>query len=137
MRAFVSLIDKRIQSKFASFLILKYVDYHRFIPAPARKARFPTRRLGTWRFLTKNDAPVIVLGKLRELRVVEIADMAGAASHAQDLGEFSNLLKLEEGTSAEAVLRIKMAIRRIWLFRPVCHNTLVRMCARLKTEGCD
>ena len=43
--------------------------------------------------LTRNEVHAVVLDKLREFRVVEIADMVGIASDAQDLGEFFILLK--------------------------------------------
>ena len=45
--------------------------------------------------------------------MVEVADFVGLAAHAQDLGEFFNLLKLEDGTTAEVALRYKMIIRRV------------------------
>ena len=42
--------------------------------------------------LTASNFPEFVLAKLRDVRVVELADFVGLSSHGQDLGEFSQLL---------------------------------------------
>ena len=64
-----------------------------------------------------------MLGKLKELRVSDIDDMVGIAADAQDIGGFFSLLKLDESTSAEDKLRMKMLLRRVWLLRPAGHIT--------------
>ena len=38
--------------------------------------------------LTDRDFPVGVIGKLRDLQVVEAADFAGLAANARDIAEF-------------------------------------------------
>ena len=63
--------------------------------------------------LTYPDCPVGVIGKLRELQVVEAADCAWLAAHAQDVGELPKLLKIGD-VAPEERLRTKMIIRRIW-----------------------
>ena len=61
--------------------------------------------MGAKHLLPINEVPVIVIDKLKELRVVEIADFVCLAAHARDLGEFSSLLKIEDGASPGDVLR--------------------------------
>ena len=63
--------------------------------------------------LKDRDCPGGVIGELRELQVVELADFAGLAARAQDLADFPHLPKLDDVTP-EARLRTKMVIRRIW-----------------------
>ena len=81
----------------------------------------PTRLAG---ILNSYEPPVIVIGKLREINVVEVADFVGLAAHAQDLGDFPQLLKLGELTLAltrrlkplashDAALQIKMVVRTL------------------------
>ena len=76
--------------------------------------------------LNDQEIPVLVIDKLRELKVVEVADFAtliltrrleriaaGLAAHAHDLGDFFQLFKLEE-VSPEVAMCVKMCARRIW-----------------------
>ena len=53
--------------------------------------------------------------KLRGIQVVEVADFGGLSSHAQDIGEFPDLLKLAEHGTPEAAMRTKMIVRRVWV----------------------
>ena len=43
--------------------------------------------------------------------LVDVADFSGLAAHAQDLGEFFNLLKMEGvGATAEWILRTRLVV---------------------------
>ena len=76
--------------------------------------------------LNAQEMPVLVIEKLREINVVEVADFAtliltrrleciavGLSAHAQELGDFFRLLKLGE-VIHEVAMRVKMCVRRIW-----------------------
>ena len=64
-------------------------------------------------FFNAQEVPVVVIGKLREIKVVEVSDFVGLAAHAQDLGGSFQLPKLEDITP-EIAIRTKMCVRRIW-----------------------
>ena len=46
--------------------------------------------------LNSHEVPVIVIEKLREIKAAEVADFAGLASRAKDLGDFPQMSKLED-----------------------------------------
>ena len=63
--------------------------------------------------LNAQEVPAIVIEKRREIKAVDVADFAGLAAHARDLGGFFQLLKLAD-FSPEVALRTKMCVRRTW-----------------------
>ena len=58
----------------------------------------------------------MVVAKLREIKVVEVADFVGLATHSRDLGDYPQLSKLDQA-SPEVALRTKMTARRIRIER--------------------
>ena len=56
--------------------------------------------------LFTQDVPVVVIGEMRELKVVELAGSAGLVANARD----PNL----EGVSPEVTLRTEICVGRIW-----------------------
>ena len=63
--------------------------------------------------LNSHEVHVVAIGKLREIKAVDVADFVGLAAHAKDLGDFPHLLKLED-VSPDVAMRTKMQVRRIW-----------------------
>ena len=65
--------------------------------------------------LTANNCAAFVLGKPRNLRIVEIADFFGRTTREKDLREFPDLLKPQGGNPEESIateISIRVVRRR-------------------------